>query len=146
MIKKNKIRDWLLMILVVTVLTIVLFTITFFINGTVMIFLGMKYTSVWEMIKFFLVYTICSALIETFIIGIVLRGARIILEMEESIYNTVHFLLSVSLQIIMLDIINSFLKGIYMEAKTIILFAFVDYYMSEFIYRKIDGIDIRIGK
>lgn len=134
------------MILVVTVLATVLFTITFFINGTVMIFLGMKYTSVWEMIKFFLLYTICSAFIETFIIGIVLRGARIMLEMEEKIYNAVHFLLSVSLQIIMLDMINSFIKGIYMEAKTIILFAFVDYYMSEFIYRKIDGIDIRIGK
>lgn len=141
--EKLKIKEIIGIGVIGVILLVVLCAIIIFVSGTIMLVFGMKYDSIWSVIKFFIVYFVISVPIELILINGTLEIVRKIPNINDVQYNIIHFVLEVPIQMITIGIVLSFIDGIYMSTIGVTLFSIADHIISKFLENKADEIEER---
>lgn len=140
--EKLKLKECLGVGLLGSILLLILFAVIMFISGAMMIAFGMRYDSMWSVIKFFIVYFAISIVIESVIINSIvglLKRTKLISDIQR---NIIHFVLEVPMQIVIIGLVSSRVQGIYMPPISIIFFSIADFLVSKFLEKKADSIVI----
>lgn len=125
------------MVIIILIAILLFFLgIGFIFSGGLLSLLGLKYNSLWTLLKFFALYFISNIIINFFIEGIslILKELKGLSDIKHDILN---FCMSVSADIVILSVLAATVKGIYMKPQTLVLFPIIVYLVNYYIDKKL---------
>lgn len=125
------------MVIIILIAILLFFLgIGFIFSGGLLSLLGLKYNSLWTLLKFFALYFISNIIINFFIEGIslILKELKGLSDIKHDILN---FCMSVSSDIVILSVLAATVKGIYMKPQTLVLFPIIVYLVNYYIDKKL---------
>ncbi|GEM_PF-4421136 len=129
--EKNKILGILGMVVGLALALLFLCASSFFIGAGLLNILGFKYTSIGDVILFFVIYTIIAFFLESFIEAFVML-VKELGGFNRFISNFISFFFFVGFDIVLISAVESNISGIMISDKTIILFSIISYIAGKF--------------
>lgn len=121
---KSKQKNIMMIILGGVILLTVLYLITLFVGGSILSLLGLKYGSFSSLAKFIAIYTIISLPIDLFI-DCFFKVAKQVKNLTSLQHNLIFFSVDIPINMLILGIIESFMKDIECSMGTAFLFSIV---------------------
>ncbi|MGX4601758.1 YrvL family regulatory protein [Faecalimicrobium sp. JNUCC 81] len=119
-------------------LVLIIFGLIFFFGGTILSILGLKYDNLWSLAKFFAIYMIIGIPLD-FIIENSLKSIKIIIGLREIQYNIIYCLIDISINTVLIGILEWAIDGIECSLFTALLFSTISYVLSYFFYIKLNN-------
>ncbi|WLF69041.1 YrvL family regulatory protein [Clostridium septicum] len=135
--KEHKLKDLIIFAIFSSLLLLIIFLISFFCGGTLMLLFGLKYSSIKVLIKFFIIYFVVDLIIDN-ILEPLATAIKEVKNLSDIQYNILYFFMDVPIQILILGLISSSISGIHMPVLTIILFSIAYYFIGYFLNKKLE--------
>ena len=118
--------------LVVTTLILltVFFGIIFFFGGTILLFLGLHYDSIWDLVKFFVIYLIIGIPLDFIIefLFAILRAFSFLTRLQRTLLS---FVIDVPINMVVVGLLQSVVDGVSFSVLTAFLFAVVCWVINQ---------------
>ncbi len=128
---KSEIKDIIGMSIFVFVFLLIIFGLIFFLGGTILFILGLRYDSLWILAKFFIIYMIIAMPLD-FIIECLLKVIKNIIGLKEIEYAIIYSLIDILINTVLIGILEWFIDGIECSLFTALLFSTIFCVLSYF--------------
>ncbi len=122
----TNIKNFILILIPGIILALIVYGIFFFFGGTVLLLLGLKYNNLLSLAKFFLIFLILSTIID-FIVVCFLKVLKELRGLSDSQYNLLYLTLDIPLNMIIIGISETLIKGVSCSLLTAFIFSIISY-------------------
>lgn len=122
----TNIKNFILILIPGIILALIVYGIFFFFGVTVLLLLGLKYNNLLSLAKFFLIFLILSTIID-FIVVCFLKVLKELRGLSDSQYNLLYLTLDIPLNMIIIGISETLIKGVSCSLLTAFIFSIISY-------------------
>ncbi len=117
------------------ILLTVFFGIIFFFGGTILLFLGLHYDSIWDLVKFFIIYFIIGIPLDFIIefLFAILKAFTFLTKLQRTLLS---FVIDVPINMLVVGLLQSIIDGVSFSVLTAFLFAVVCWTINQLVERE----------
>lgn len=131
-------RNIFKLVIVALILLALFFVVIFFFGGTLLLFLGLHYDSIGDLVKFFVIYLILGIPLDFIIefLFALLKAFSFLSRLQRTLLS---FVIDVPINMIVLGLLQSILDGVSFSVLTAFLFAMICWIINYLLERKTEG-------